>query len=123
MLTLQGERLIRALAHTARTRYGLTVAEWLGHDHVDPVHAPNSLHYQTFPNSKCGRAFDAQGSWLRRLRFARYVAHNAPQVTEGIFNSGIPGHNLSIKNGSRVPASFWGAETWANHTSHVHIGV
>lgn len=57
------------------------------------------------------------------FRFARYVAHNAPQVTEGIYNSRIPGHNLSIKRGAKVPAMFWGADTWAAHTNHVHIGV
>jgi hypothetical protein len=118
---LQGEALLNRLAHIAQARYGLTVWQWKGHGEVGQ-HATASLHFQTYPDG-IGRAFDAYGPWRKMFAFARYVAHNAPQVTEGIFNSRIPGHNLSIKRGERVPASFWGDATWSGHTNHVHIGV
>jgi hypothetical protein len=121
MARLGGERLLNAIAHTARTKYGLTVWQWLPGE--VGTHAPGSLHGQTFSGTNVGRAFDAYGSWIRMYRFSRWVRRNAPQVTEGIFNTGMGAGNLSIKRGSRVSASFWGPVVWAEHKNHVHIGV
>ena len=118
---LQGEALLKALASIAVHKYGLTVWQWKGHGPVGE-HAPGSLHYQTYADGT-GRAFDAFGSWKQMFGFARFVAHYAPQVSEGIYNSKWFGHTLSIKNGDKVPASFWGDATWSSHTTHVHIGV
>ena len=121
MSQLEGERLLKAIAHTARTRYGLTVWQWLPGE--VGTHAPGSLHGQVFPGTNVGRAFDAYGSWLRMFRFARWVRKNAPQVTEGIFNTGLGNGSLSIKHGRRVSAFYWGSVVWAEHKNHVHIGV
>lgn len=39
-------------------------------------------------------------------------------LTEGIHNP-----NLSIKDMKSVAPSFWGAQTWAEHTNHIHLAV
>jgi hypothetical protein len=122
--SLRGEQLLNALAHTARTKFGLTVWQWLP-GHVGQ-HAPGSLHGQTFPGTNVGRAFDAYGPSESMFHFAQWVAHHTPQVTEGIYQSNYgTNHSLSIKNGVRQgdPVGFWGDAVWAEHTNHVHIGV
>lgn len=39
----------------------------------------------------------------------------------GGINEIIHNPNASVKNGQNVPASFWGAQTWAEHANHVHL--
>ena len=124
---LRGERLLNAIAHTARTKFKLHVWQWEGHPELGAVgtHAPGSLHYQTYPDG-IGRAFDAYGPSENMIHFARWVAHHAPQVTEGIYQSNYgTRHSLSIKNGQRKgnPVDFWGQAVWDEHKNHVHIGV
>jgi phage-related protein len=51
----------------------------------------------------------------RLMPLAAWIASTYPGSTELIHNP-----NASIKNGRVVPASFWGAATWAAHQNHVH---
>jgi hypothetical protein len=39
----------------------------------------------------------------------------------GALLEGIHNPTLSVKNGKIVPASFWGAGTWAGHADHIHL--
>jgi hypothetical protein len=114
------EQLLKHIARVAHDRFHLTVWQWLP-GHVG-THAPGSLHRQTYPGTNVGRAFDAYGSFLQMARFARWVrkAHRA-RMTEVIYNGRFT--NVSIKRGHDVPASFWGATTWAEHNNHTHIGI
>lgn len=75
-------------------------------------HATNSLHYE-------GRAVDLAASPAYMNKAARWIArYLTGTLTEGIHNPG-----LSVKDKHKVPPSFWGSETWADHTDHIHIGV
>jgi hypothetical protein len=145
--TLTGERLLTYLAARARRKpFHLHVWQWKGHGPVG-THAPGSFHSQTFPDG-IGKAFDAysaqfskgaDGKLAKRaglkpgsqivatVRMGLYAracrrAHE-PHITELIHNSPIPGLSASVKNGASVSASFWGAETWAEHRNHVHVAV
>lgn len=120
MTMKQKEELLEHLAHIARKKYRLHVWQWLP-GHVGS-HAPGSLHGKTFPGSKTGRAFDAYGNFIQMARFARHCRRShANQLLEGIHNSKFG--SLSIKNGKKVPSSFWGLQTWLQHKGHVHVGV
>jgi phage-related protein len=48
------------------------------------------------------------GGWIQQ--------HLVSALLEGIYNP-----TLSVKNGKVVPASFWGAGTWAAHQDHIHL--
>lgn len=75
-------------------------------------HATNSLHYE-------GRAVDLGGSPAVMRKAAKWIARYLTGVlTEGIHNPG-----LSVKDKKKVPPSFWGSETWNDHTDHIHVGV
>jgi hypothetical protein len=118
---LQGEALLNHLAYLA-ARYGLTVWQWKGKGEVGQ-HSANSLHFQTYVDG-IGRAFDAYGPSMRMRSYAWHLRIvYGRRLSEGIHNCGVPGGNLSVKNGENVPASFWGATTWDNHTNHVHVGI
>jgi len=100
------------LALEAKNRFGLSVGEYPPFGPVHNVHARGSLHY-------LGRAFDASGPAASMRAFALWVTNNyGSHITELIHNPGF-----SIKNGRRVPPSFWGAATWAAHSNHVHVGI
>ena len=108
-------------------------------------HGNDSMHFRTFgPNGTgSGRAFDSyispipyskgfaplkhvSGNAQDRLDCALYIRdYLTPYLTEGIFNSGKRGHNLSVKNGKTVPASgsFWTDSVWEDHRHHIHIAV
>lgn len=110
--------LLVACCHVAEDRCGLRVAEcdapsapgrW---GPVHRVHAAGSYHYQH-------RAADISGPEPNMARFAHWVIHNhQSELAELIHNPGF-----SVKNGQRVPSSFWGAQTWAGHRNHVHLAV
>lgn len=100
------------LALVAKNRFGLSVGEYPPFGPVHRVHADGSYHYR-------GRAFDASGDAGSMKAFALWVTENyGSQITELIHNPGF-----SIKNGRRVEPSFWGADTWAAHSNHVHVAI
>jgi phage-related protein len=50
---------------------------------------------------------------------ARWMAQTmVSALLEGIFNP-----DLSVKNGAKVPPSFWGGATWAGHADHIHMAA
>lgn len=53
---------------------------------------------------------------------SRYVNSIGPQLLEGIHQA-PPGSNVSWDAGHKVSPSFWGAGTWAEHVSHIHMAV
>lgn len=114
---MTSEQRLKHLAEVATQRYSLHVWQWL----PGPVgqHAPGSLHYQTFPDG-VGKAWDCYGPLWRMLRFRRYLRKHHPYLTEGIWNGPF---RLSVENGKVVPPSFWGAQTWAAHRNHLHLGI
>ena len=66
-----------------------------------------------------GKAIDIVGSGAQMKRAAQLIMSNfGTKIAELIHNPGF-----SVKNGKKVPPSFWGASTWANHGPrnwHVH---
>jgi hypothetical protein len=56
---------------------------------------------------------------MNMARFSQWVEANyLRQLAEVIHNP-----TSSVKNGRRVPPSFWGAKTWEAHRNHVHLGI
>jgi hypothetical protein len=89
---------------------------------VGSGHSPTSLHEQTFPGTKVGRAFDAYRSSIPQARYARHLRrHYVPLLTEAIYNGRWT--KLSIKDGKHVDPSYWGADVWAAHRDHVHVAI
>lgn len=85
-------------------------------------------------NTPLGRAFDVyidrpasnvprvKASFGSRASLAVYIRNNfTPYLTQGIYNRGIEGKNLSVANGKSVPASHWGTSVWNDHKDHIHI--
>lgn len=55
---------------------------------------------------------------------AAAVNRAGPSLLEGIYNPGVHGPPaVSWDSGARVPTSFWGASTWADHMDHIHIAI
>lgn len=114
------EQLMKHIVRVARTKYRLHVWQWLP-QHVGG-HSAHSLHYQKFPGTNTGRAFDAYRTSLSQARYARWLRrHHKARLTEVIYNGLWT--KVSIKNGRDVPHSTWGAATWQAHTNHVHVGI
>lgn len=59
------------------------------------------------------------GDWTGASRFINSIG---PRLLEGIHQA-PPGLNVSWDSGHRVPPSFWGASTWAEHVSHIHMAI
>ncbi len=84
-------------------------------------HAENSYHY-------LGRAADiASGDYSLMNKAAAWINSSGlwQHLTEGIHNPGTESGSdlLSVKDQKKVPPSYWGAETWAEHTNHIHVAV
>jgi hypothetical protein len=73
-----------------------------------------SLHSQ-------GIAADISGTPRAMMRAANYIKTSGiwRGLAEGIHKPA----NLSVDEGKRVPASFWGARTWNDHVDHIHIAT
>ncbi|MDQ8046838.1 MAG: transglycosylase SLT domain-containing protein, partial [Patulibacter sp.] len=88
-------------------KFGLSVTSTTG-----GTHAKNSLHYQ-------GRAVDLAGSRMKEAAYWIGAAKSRyGQLAEGIHQPG-----LSVKNGSKVPTSFWGSTVWDQHKNHLHLAM
>jgi hypothetical protein len=66
-----------------------------------------------------GLAADVSGTPDAMARATRYIMSSGiwRSLLEGIHNPG-----LSVKNGQRVAAGFWG-DQWAKHIDHIHIAL
>lgn len=53
---------------------------------------------------------------------SRYINSIGPSLLEGIHQA-PPGQQVSWDSGHPVDPSFWGAGTWAEHTSHIHMAT
>lgn len=105
--------------------HGLQTWQWIGKNSRSNItgHSEGSWHYQQFPGSRFGMAFDAFGSvsnmracvaFIEAKRLKRYLY-------EGIFQA--PGRNLSVKRGINIPPSNWGTKCWNDHKDHIHIAI
>jgi hypothetical protein len=66
-----------------------------------------------------GRAADLVGSAQEMNKAARWIEkYMVAALDEGIHNPG-----LSVDTHHKVPSSFWGAQTWAEHANHIHVAV
>jgi TP901 family phage tail tape measure protein len=74
-------------------------------------HSATSLHPAGEAVDLAGSSMGAAAGWIKSSGL--YKA-----LEEGIHNP-----NLSVESGSLVSSSHWGAETWADHTDHIHLGV
>lgn len=101
---------IRKVAGAVMANFpGLQVTSTTGGEH-----SATSEHY-------LGQAADIAGSsreeeheaaaWIKRTGLYKVLS-------EGIHNP-----NLSVQSGAMVSPSFWGASTWAGHTTHLHLAV
>jgi hypothetical protein len=66
-----------------------------------------------------GDALDESGSAAGMLRFARYMAEHYGSGLDELIHTPL---GYGIKNGRRVPLSFWGGAINAQHVGHVHVG-
>lgn len=114
---LQASLIVRSCSF-AETHFGLRVSEmdapgsparW---GPVHRVHSPGSLHY-------AHRAADITGTEQAMRRFCDWALRtHLDELAELIHNPGA-----SVKNGRRVPSSFWGSATWSAHRNHVHFAI
>jgi hypothetical protein len=67
------------------------------------------------------RAIDVdRGTAGQMLAYARYLATNFGSKLTELIHTPL---GFGIKNGQRVPLSFWGSTINAQHFSHVHVGL
>lgn len=99
---------IQGVLATVLTRFpNLQITATTGGSHVS-----DSYHYK-------GRAVDLAGSSAEMNKAAKWISrYLTPSLTEGIHNPG-----LSVKYGKKVPSSYWGSATWAEHANHIHLAV
>jgi hypothetical protein len=99
---------VASLANRLTRQFGLSITSTTGGQH-----APGSFHYQ-------GLAADLGGSSGAMNRAAAWLLSSGAyrSLLEGIHNP-----NLSVKNGQRVPPSFWGGAVWGQHANHIHIAL
>lgn len=67
-----------------------------------------------------GRAVDMAGPPAYMNKVARWINSSGfyRHLTEGIHNP-----TLSVKNGQKVPPSFWGPVVWPQHLNHIHMAL
>lgn len=67
-----------------------------------------------------GRAVDMAASPEYMNSVARWINESGfyRRLSEGIHNP-----TLSVKNGQRVPAGFWGPLVWGQHLNHIHLAL
>jgi hypothetical protein len=66
-----------------------------------------------------GHAIDEAGPADGMLRYARYMATRYGAGLDELIHTRL---GFGIKNGRRVPLSFWGPTINADHVDHVHVG-
>jgi hypothetical protein len=91
-------------------RMGLHVGENGLVGKVNPVHVKGSYHYQTYGNSKVGRASDISGSPQQMAAFYRWAQRTYGRNLTELFYDPLG----AVKNGRGIPAI-------GGHGDHVHI--
>lgn len=76
-------------------------------------HVAGSYHYK-------GNAIDVYSSAGNMVKLAQWLYGYAPYELELIHSGGT---GFFVKNGAKVPASFYGAATVSQHYNHVHIAM
>lgn len=66
-----------------------------------------------------GDALDLVGSARNMLRYARHAVESYGRQLVELIHTPL---GFGIKNGKRVPLSFWGSTVNADHVGHVHVG-
>lgn len=66
-----------------------------------------------------GDAIDETGSGPDMLRYAKYMAEHYGSGLDELIHTPL---GYGIKNGRKVPLSFWGSKINAQHMNHVHVG-
>ncbi len=97
---------VSQLMKMMRERFGLGVSSTTGGKHAD-----KSFHYQGKAADFVGSKLGAASSWIK---------------SSGLYKSlleGIQNPSLSVKSGGFVSPGFWGADTWAGHTGHLHLAA
>lgn len=92
-------------------RYGLSVSSGLRPGAITSSGNP-SLH-------GTGDAIDLVGTARDMLRFARHAFSSWGKQLRELIHTPL---NFGVKNGRRVPLSFWGQTVNADHVGHVHVG-
>lgn len=111
---LQGSSALLNQLGRLAPKFGVQATENPNFGGVSPVHTTNSFHYK-------GRAIDFVGPLANLATWAKYLDENyRNRIAELIWAGPQP---KSVKNGASVPSSFWGAETWAGHKTHVHLAI
>jgi hypothetical protein len=87
----------------------MTITSTTNHSYLT-TNGNKSLHVEGRAADLVGGNMDAIGTWIAK--------NLGSLLTEGIHNP-----TLSVKDGKVVPASFWGAATWEQHLTHIHVGV
>lgn len=93
------------------SRYGLSVSSGLRAGAVT-LSGNTSLH-------STGDAIDELGSPGNMLRYAKHMASKYGRGLDELIHTPL---GFGIKNGKRVPLSFWGSAINAQHEGHVHVG-
>lgn len=92
-------------------RYGLSVSSGIRPGAITASGNP-SLH-------DTGDAIDLVGTARDMLRFARHAFSTWGRQLRELIHTPL---NFGVKNGRRVPLSFWGQTVNADHVGHVHLG-
>lgn len=92
-------------------QYGLSVTSGLRPGAIT-ASGNRSLHAD-------GWAIDESGSQADMLRYARFMATNYGAGLDELIHTPL---GYGIKNGKKVPLSFWGQTINAEHNNHVHVG-
>jgi hypothetical protein len=94
----------------AAARFGLTVSSGLRPGDSDSYHGSGHAIDLAAPMTPQGEA--------AMLAFAKYAAEHWGSQLEELIHTPL---GYGIKNGQKVPLSFWGSATNAQHFNHVHI--
>lgn len=108
--TLMGAKPGLKVYADAAARFGLTVTSGLRPGDSDSYHGTGDAIDVAAPMTPQGEA--------AMLAFANYAVEHWGSQLEELIHTPL---GYGIKNGQKVPLSFWGSATNAEHFNHVHI--
>lgn len=110
-IDLHGAKAYLTKYAASAMRYGLSVNSGLRPGAITSSGNP-SLH-------GTGDAIDLVGTARDMLRFARHAFSSWGKQLRELIHTPL---GFGVKNGKRVPLSFWGQTVNADHVGHVHLG-